>query len=154
MRKVVSETYMLLKSKSPTTLQSLSLYLANKDTEYILFKPVKVSQVFCGFLCACHGKQSCKQKQYSSVGNSKLNPCRFFEVCLARIFHVSIFFVSSSCKYTIRYLEKYFLYFTYNLHEVLLAAFLPKDFLLYSKRTFFPFICLITVRDNPFITFA
>lgn len=40
-RKVVSETYMLLKSKLPTTLQSLSLYLANKDTEYILFKPVK-----------------------------------------------------------------------------------------------------------------
>ena len=102
---------MLLKSKSPTTLQSLSLYLANKDTEYILFKPVKVSQVFSGILCACHGKQSCKQKQYSSVDNLKLNPCRFFEVCLARIFYVSIFFVSNSCKYTIRYLEKYFLYF-------------------------------------------
>jgi len=40
-RKVVSETYMLLKSKLPTTLQSLTLYLANRDTEYILFKPIK-----------------------------------------------------------------------------------------------------------------
>ncbi|XP_066915841.1 conserved oligomeric Golgi complex subunit 3-like [Clytia hemisphaerica] len=39
-RKIVSETYMLLKSKLPSTLQSLALYLANKDTEYILFKPV------------------------------------------------------------------------------------------------------------------
>ena len=41
-RKVVSETYMLLKSKLTSTLQSMSLFLANKDTEYILFKPVKV----------------------------------------------------------------------------------------------------------------
>ncbi|XP_031565571.1 conserved oligomeric Golgi complex subunit 3-like [Actinia tenebrosa] len=40
-RKVVSETYMLIKSKLPSTLQSMSLFLANKDTEYILFKPVK-----------------------------------------------------------------------------------------------------------------
>lgn len=40
-RKVVSETYMLLKSKLPSTRQSLALYLANKDTEFILFKPVK-----------------------------------------------------------------------------------------------------------------
>ena len=41
-RKVVSETYMLLKSKLTSTLQSMALFLANKDTEYILFKPVKV----------------------------------------------------------------------------------------------------------------
>ncbi|XP_012554836.1 conserved oligomeric Golgi complex subunit 3 isoform X2 [Hydra vulgaris] len=40
-RRVVSETYMMLKSKLPATLQSLTLYLANKDTEYILFKPIK-----------------------------------------------------------------------------------------------------------------
>ncbi|EDO40929.1 predicted protein [Nematostella vectensis] len=40
-RKVVSETYMMLKSKLPSTLQSMALFLANKDTEYILFKPVK-----------------------------------------------------------------------------------------------------------------
>lgn len=40
-RKVVSETCMLLKSKLPSTKQSLTLYLANKDTEFILFKPVK-----------------------------------------------------------------------------------------------------------------
>lgn len=41
-RRLVSESYMLLKSKIPSTLQIMSLYLANKDTEYILFKPVKV----------------------------------------------------------------------------------------------------------------
>lgn len=44
-RKVVSETYMLLKSKLTSTLQSMALFLANKDTEYILFKPVKVSSL-------------------------------------------------------------------------------------------------------------
>ena len=33
---------MLLKSKLTSTLQSMALFLANKDTEYILFKPVKV----------------------------------------------------------------------------------------------------------------
>lgn len=43
-RRLVSESYMLLKSKIPSTLQIMALYLANKDTEYILFKPVKVKQ--------------------------------------------------------------------------------------------------------------
>ncbi len=36
-------TYRVLKNKLPGTLQSMSLYLANKDTEFILFKPVRVS---------------------------------------------------------------------------------------------------------------
>lgn len=36
---------MLLKSKLTSTLQSMALFLANKDTEYILFKPVKVSRL-------------------------------------------------------------------------------------------------------------
>ena len=36
---------MLLKSKLTSTLQSMALFLANKDTEYILFKPVKVSSL-------------------------------------------------------------------------------------------------------------
>lgn len=44
-RRLVSESYMLLKSKIPSTLQIMSLYLANKDTEYILFKPVKVGMM-------------------------------------------------------------------------------------------------------------
>lgn len=45
---VVNATYRILKNKLPVTLQSLSLYLANKDTEFILFKPVRnnVQQVF------------------------------------------------------------------------------------------------------------
>ena len=53
-RKVVSETYMLLKSKLTSTLQSMALFLANKDTEYILFKPVKVrKQLFSLNFCCC-----------------------------------------------------------------------------------------------------
>uniref|UniRef100_A0A672SJ88 Conserved oligomeric Golgi complex subunit 3 n=1 Tax=Sinocyclocheilus grahami TaxID=75366 RepID=A0A672SJ88_SINGR len=45
---IVMATYRVLKTKLPITLQSLSLYLANKDTEFILFKPVRnnVQQVF------------------------------------------------------------------------------------------------------------
>lgn len=35
-------TYRVMKSKLPSTLQSMSLYLANRDTEFILFKPVRV----------------------------------------------------------------------------------------------------------------
>ncbi|KAI7808344.1 conserved oligomeric Golgi complex subunit 3 [Triplophysa rosa] len=45
---VVMATYRILKNKLPGTLQSMSLYLANKDTEFILFKPVRnnIQQVF------------------------------------------------------------------------------------------------------------
>jgi len=39
---VVGETNKLLRSKLPKLLKAMSLYLANKDTESILFKPVKV----------------------------------------------------------------------------------------------------------------
>ena len=42
-RKIVSEAYMLLKSKLPGVMESMALYLASKETEYILFKPIKVS---------------------------------------------------------------------------------------------------------------
>eukprot|EP00794_Sanderia_malayensis_P011305 gene11305-12487_t len=40
-RKIVSEAYMLLKSKLPGTMESMALYLASKETEYILYKPIK-----------------------------------------------------------------------------------------------------------------
>ncbi|KAM5181537.1 conserved oligomeric Golgi complex subunit 3 isoform 2-T2 [Mantella aurantiaca] len=45
---LVSSTYKTIKTKLPVTLRSLSLYLANKDTEFILFKPVRsnIQQVF------------------------------------------------------------------------------------------------------------
>ncbi|KAK6485436.1 conserved oligomeric Golgi complex subunit 3-like [Huso huso] len=45
---IVATTYKTLKTKLPATLQSMSLYLANKDTEFILFKPVRnnIQQVF------------------------------------------------------------------------------------------------------------
>ncbi|XP_053563974.1 conserved oligomeric Golgi complex subunit 3 [Bombina bombina] len=45
---LVSSTYKTIKTKLPLTLRSMSLYLANKDTEFILFKPVRgnIQQVF------------------------------------------------------------------------------------------------------------
>ncbi|NP_001137512.1 conserved oligomeric Golgi complex subunit 3 [Danio rerio] len=45
---VVMSTYRVLKNKLPSTLQSMTLYLANKDTEFILFKPVRnnIQQAF------------------------------------------------------------------------------------------------------------
>ncbi|XP_039203573.1 conserved oligomeric Golgi complex subunit 3 isoform X1 [Crotalus tigris] len=45
---LVSSTYRRIKTKLPPTLQSMSLYLSNKDTEFILFKPVRnnIQQVF------------------------------------------------------------------------------------------------------------
>lgn len=39
---IVMATYRVMKSKLPSILQSMSLYLANRDTEFILFKPVRV----------------------------------------------------------------------------------------------------------------
>ena len=39
---VISLTYKNLKQKKPTIQRAMALYLANKDTEYILFKPIKV----------------------------------------------------------------------------------------------------------------
>jgi len=39
---IVSETYRNLKTEVKKTVKSLSLYLANKETENILFKPIKV----------------------------------------------------------------------------------------------------------------
>ncbi|XP_069745745.1 conserved oligomeric Golgi complex subunit 3 isoform X1 [Narcine bancroftii] len=38
---LVASTYKTIKGKLPATLRSLSLYLSNKDTEFILFKPVR-----------------------------------------------------------------------------------------------------------------
>ncbi|XP_066562754.1 conserved oligomeric Golgi complex subunit 3 [Amia ocellicauda] len=45
---IVTATYRTMKTKLPMTMQSLSLYLANRDTEFILFKPVRnnIQQVF------------------------------------------------------------------------------------------------------------
>ncbi|XP_036396345.1 conserved oligomeric Golgi complex subunit 3 [Megalops cyprinoides] len=45
---LVMSTYRVMKTKLPGTLQRMSLYLANRDTEFILFKPVRnnIQQVF------------------------------------------------------------------------------------------------------------
>ncbi|XP_071951133.1 conserved oligomeric Golgi complex subunit 3-like [Antedon mediterranea] len=38
---IVNVTYKQVKSKLPAVLRAMSLYLSNKDTEYILFRPIK-----------------------------------------------------------------------------------------------------------------
>ncbi|KAG9349308.1 hypothetical protein JZ751_027751 [Albula glossodonta] len=45
---MVMATYRVMKTKLPGTMQRMSLYLANRDTEFILFKPVRnnIQQVF------------------------------------------------------------------------------------------------------------
>ncbi|XP_078415632.1 conserved oligomeric Golgi complex subunit 3 [Cetorhinus maximus] len=45
---VVASTYKTIKVQLPMTLRSLTLYLSNKDTEFILFKPVRsnIQQTF------------------------------------------------------------------------------------------------------------
>ncbi|KAH3812424.1 hypothetical protein DPMN_140855 [Dreissena polymorpha] len=40
---VVAETYKLIKKMVPTIHRAMSLYLANRETELILFKPIKVN---------------------------------------------------------------------------------------------------------------
>jgi hypothetical protein len=40
-RDIVAETYRQLKQRRADVQRKMSLYLANKDTEYILFKPMK-----------------------------------------------------------------------------------------------------------------
>lgn len=39
---VVAQTYRNLKQRKSDIQESMSLYLANKDTEHILFRPIKV----------------------------------------------------------------------------------------------------------------
>lgn len=41
---VAMETYRNLKTKLPGVQRSMALYLANRDTESILFRPIKVRQ--------------------------------------------------------------------------------------------------------------
>jgi conserved oligomeric Golgi complex subunit 3 len=44
-RDVITETYRQLKQRRVDVQRKMTLYLANKDTEYILFKPMKVCLV-------------------------------------------------------------------------------------------------------------
>src|SRR5688572_21568907 len=65
---VVTVTYKNLKQKKTTVQRSMSLYLANRDTEFILFKPLKVSSLF-----GCINHRSlyyCIAYSYSLDGNA------------------------------------------------------------------------------------
>jgi len=42
LRDIVADTYRQLKQRRVDIQRKMSLYLANKDTEFILFKPMKV----------------------------------------------------------------------------------------------------------------
>jgi hypothetical protein len=44
---LVTETYRQLKQRRADIQRKMSLYLANRDTEYILFKPVKANVIQC-----------------------------------------------------------------------------------------------------------
>lgn len=43
---VAMETYRNVKTRLPSVQRSMTLYLANRDTEAILFRPIKVSYLF------------------------------------------------------------------------------------------------------------
>jgi len=43
MQQLCSDTYALMKKKMTETQASMRLYLANKDTETILFKPIRLN---------------------------------------------------------------------------------------------------------------
>lgn len=43
MQQLCSDTYALMKKKMTETQGSMRLYLANKDTETILFKPIRLN---------------------------------------------------------------------------------------------------------------
>jgi len=43
LRDVVADTYRQLKQRRVDIQRKMSLYLANRDTEFILFKPMKVT---------------------------------------------------------------------------------------------------------------
>ena len=45
-RDLVAEVYRNVRQRKPAIQGSMTLYLANRDTEYILFKPMKVSLPF------------------------------------------------------------------------------------------------------------
>lgn len=40
---VIQETQRLIKNKLPTLQRSMQLYLSNRDTEFIIFRPIRVS---------------------------------------------------------------------------------------------------------------
>jgi len=55
-QEVMAETYRNLKNRKATIQTSMALYLANKDTEYILFKPIKVREKICNLsITSCWG---------------------------------------------------------------------------------------------------
>uniref|UniRef100_A0AAY4DLG7 Conserved oligomeric Golgi complex subunit 3 n=1 Tax=Denticeps clupeoides TaxID=299321 RepID=A0AAY4DLG7_9TELE len=88
---LVTATYRVLKSKLPNTLQSMSLYLANRDTEFILFKPVRnnVQQVFQRLhaflleeysgedlqIIACPSTEQVKSQSNPHIRCSRPQPC-------------------------------------------------------------------------------
>ena len=46
LRDIVVDTYRQLKQRRVDIQRKMSLYLANRDTEFILFKPMKVALVY------------------------------------------------------------------------------------------------------------
>jgi len=55
LRDVVADTYRQLKQRHVDIQRKMSLYLANKDTEFILFKPMKVNLLYFIYLSVTDG---------------------------------------------------------------------------------------------------
>jgi len=53
LRDIVADTYRQLKQRRADIQRKMALYLANKDTEFILFKPMKVTYLFARPLSVC-----------------------------------------------------------------------------------------------------
>lgn len=77
---VVMATYRILKNKLPGTLQSMSLYLANRDTEFILFKPVRVSNI--SWFLWCHRHVTENNDVNFSTRSVRTTSSRFFSDCM------------------------------------------------------------------------
>jgi len=81
-RKIVSEAYMMLKSKLPGIMESMSLYLASKETEYILFKPIKTK-----VLKVCRQLSRLVDENYSSEDQKIIGCPSQEQVSLLMAFH-------------------------------------------------------------------
>lgn len=61
---LIQESQRNIKSKLAAVQRAMQLYLSNKDTEFILFRPIRVSPAFCYFytLITCFYHQNCTEQ--------------------------------------------------------------------------------------------
>uniref|UniRef100_A0A3B3R7D3 Conserved oligomeric Golgi complex subunit 3 n=1 Tax=Paramormyrops kingsleyae TaxID=1676925 RepID=A0A3B3R7D3_9TELE len=97
---VVMATYRVMKTKLPATLHSMSLYLANKDTEFILFKPVRnnIQQVFQKLHGLLQEEYSGEDLQIIACPSmEQVIPCVFWPESPVSLSHSEMFVFQESC---------------------------------------------------------